>query len=250
MKKGILIATYIIFSYCFAQQKIAYSYIERLSILGKTSPVSANLYPPEGSDKKSGLEIDYNFFGESPVKCPYHFYVCSTRDSLIYLANNQGQINFDIPVAVFNESEIRILEPTLLFACAPDSGTIILKKFDPNNLDPQDYQDTDAVVPVPEKVVLDFADENPSFPGGQVEMQNFISQHLTYPTDDTAAHGTVFIQFVVNADGSITDIVVAKGLIPSLDQEAIRLVSIMPKWIPGTQAGKVCNVRYTIPIKF
>jgi len=111
-------------------------------------------------------------------------------------------------------------------------------------------QDTSRVKT--EEPILDFADIEPEYPGGQAAMQQFIQSHVIYPESSREMNeqGTVYVQFVVNLDGSITEVRVLKGVSDSLDAEAIRVIKLMPNWKPGMQAGKAVRIRYTIPIAF
>jgi protein TonB len=101
---------------------------------------------------------------------------------------------------------------------------------------------------------LQIAEQMPEFPGGQEAMMKFISSNINYPEDmaEAGVGGKVFIEFVVRADGSITDVRVLRGIpaAPSLDSEAVRVVKAMPKWIPGQQGGKPVDVVYRLPIMF
>ena len=93
-------------------------------------------------------------------------------------------------------------------------------------------------------------DPVPSFPGGPTKLIEFIKNNLHYPNEDICAHGRVVVTFYVETDGSITDVEVIRGVDPLLDNEAVRVVKSMPKWIPGTQDGKPVRVKYTIPFTF
>ena len=111
-------------------------------------------------------------------------------------------------------------------------------------------QDTSKVKT--EEPILDFADIEPEYPGGQAAMQQFIQSHVIYPESSREMNeqGTVYVQFVVNLDGSITEVRVLKGVSDSLDAEAIRVIKLMPNWKPGMQAGKAARLRHIIPIAF
>ena len=101
--------------------------------------------------------------------------------------------------------------------------------------------------------VLPVAEQMPEFPGGTVALMNFLAYNIKYPADahEEKAEGRAIIKFVVNADGSVSNISVAKSTgNESLDKEAMRVVSLMPKWKPGTQGGKNVNVRFAVPIAF
>ncbi|ALO16283.1 hypothetical protein L21SP5_02660 [Salinivirga cyanobacteriivorans] len=95
-------------------------------------------------------------------------------------------------------------------------------------------------------------EQMPEFPGGQAELFKYISQNIQYPAiaKENGIQGKVFIQFVVGKDGSITNVTVLRGVDPSLDKEAVRVVKNMPKWKPGKQRGKPVYVRYQVPINF
>jgi TonB family protein len=95
-------------------------------------------------------------------------------------------------------------------------------------------------------------EQNASFPGGQREMNKFLSKNLKYPEKAQRAYvkGRVFLSFIVKSTGEIDDIQVVKGLGFGLDEEAIRIVKAMPKWIPGMQSGKKVNSKFNLPISF
>lgn len=100
--------------------------------------------------------------------------------------------------------------------------------------------------------VYDVVDEMPSFPGGNIAMWNNINSRLKYPVvaEENGIQGRVILTFVVDKDGSITDVKVVKSVDPSLDKEAVRIVESMPKWIPGRQKGVLVKTKYTIPVQF
>ncbi len=93
-------------------------------------------------------------------------------------------------------------------------------------------------------------EDMPSFPGGNV--QKWIAKNVKYPVlaMENGIQGKVYIQFVIERDGSITDVKVLRGVDASLDKEAVRVVKAMPKWKPGKQRGKPVRVSYTLPINF
>jgi len=103
-----------------------------------------------------------------------------------------------------------------------------------------------------EKVIHNIVEQMPSFPGGPSALNAFLSKNLKYPpiAEENGIKGRVTCQFVVERDGSITDVKVVRGVDPSLDREAVRVIKSMPKWIPGKQNGKSVRVRFTCPITF
>ena len=116
-----------------------------------------------------------------------------------------------------------------------------------------------AVVDIPkakeepqEEVVFQVVEEMPQFPGGLSEAMKFLAKNIKYPVEAQQAkiEGRVIVRFVVGRDGSVSDVEVMRGVSPELDAEAVRVVSMMPKWIPGKQRGKAVAVKYTMPIMF
>lgn len=106
--------------------------------------------------------------------------------------------------------------------------------------------DTNAVHP--------FAEKMPQFPGGQAEFTKYLQMNIHYP--DSAKkygrEGTVYVYFVVNKDGRISDVKCMRGVggAPELTEEAIRVIQAMPQWEPGRMNGKAVNVGMTVPIRF
>ena len=100
--------------------------------------------------------------------------------------------------------------------------------------------------------VFFIVEEMPEFPGGQLALRKFIAQAVKYPViaQENGIQGKVFVNFVVGKDGSITGAKIARGVDPSLDKEALRVVNSLPKWKPGKQGGKPVRVSYTVPINF
>lgn len=104
-----------------------------------------------------------------------------------------------------------------------------------------------------DKVYSFVAMENPpKFPGGMAEFYKFLGENINYPEQakQEKVQGNVFISFVVEKDGSISNVKVNRKLGHGTDEEAVRVLNLSPNWIAGTQNGKTVRVRYTIPIKF
>lgn len=95
-------------------------------------------------------------------------------------------------------------------------------------------------------------EQMPSFPGGDTALMEYLSKNVKYPVIaiETGVYGRVVISFLVERDGSITDVKVMKSVDASLDKEAVRVISGMPKWIAGMQNGRKVRVRYTVPVSF
>lgn len=100
--------------------------------------------------------------------------------------------------------------------------------------------------------VYESAEVMPEFPGGQTELLKFVAKRVKYPTEAQrkGAQGRVIVKFVVETNGSISNIHVVKGIDPLLDAEAIRVCTTMPTWAPARQEGKAVRCYYTIPVTF
>ena len=100
--------------------------------------------------------------------------------------------------------------------------------------------------------IFTVVEEMPEFPGGQGELLKYLGKSIKYPViaHENGIQGRVICAFVVNRDGSIVDAEVLRGVDPSLDKEALRVINSMPKWKPGKQRGKPVRVKYTVPVTF
>ena len=103
-----------------------------------------------------------------------------------------------------------------------------------------------------EEIVFTVVENQPEFPGGLIALTNYLQQNVKYPPEAQKAgiKGRVYVSFIVEKDGSLTDIQLMKGLGYGCNEEAIRVVNAMPKWQPGTQSGRPVRVRYNLPIEF
>ena len=104
----------------------------------------------------------------------------------------------------------------------------------------------------PKQLMGDVVEQMPMFPGGPEALFNYLSENITYPKEceDVCVQGRVVVIFVVEKDGSITNAEVVKSVYPPLDEEALRVVKGMPKWIPGMMNGEPTRVKYTVPVTF
>jgi protein TonB len=100
--------------------------------------------------------------------------------------------------------------------------------------------------------VFDVVEEMPSFPGGNGALMQWLNENVKYPVvaQENGVSGRVIVSFVVERDGSITDVQVVRSVDPALDKEAARAVKSMPKWIPGKQNGQAVRVKYNVPVLF
>lgn len=103
-----------------------------------------------------------------------------------------------------------------------------------------------------ENKVFDIVEQQPLFPGGPAALMKYLSENTKYPVvaQENGVQGRVTVQFVVEKDGSISDVHVLRGVDPSLDKEAVRVVKSMPRWTPGKQNGITVRVNYRVPVLF
>lgn len=117
-----------------------------------------------------------------------------------------------------------------------------------------DYVETVEEETVEEEAIpFQFVEEKPSFMGGEANaFSKWVNERLVYPeiAKENGVSGRVTLQFTVNTDGSVSNIKVLRGVDPSLDKEAVRVVSMSPKWTPGKQRDRAVKVTYTFPVIF
>ena len=105
---------------------------------------------------------------------------------------------------------------------------------------------------VVEQEIFTMVEEMPSYPGGEAKLMDYIAKNMRYPqiARESGIQGRVFLNFVVEPDGSLSNVVVARGIGGGCDEEAVRVVKSMPKWKPGKQRGRAVRVSYTLPVNF
>jgi TonB family protein len=143
----------------------------------------------------------------------------------------------------------------ICFVCKP----VIAQETKPDTLIPtkqsnetSSSQQTKSIQEAKEDVIFIKVEEMPEFPGGDVERIRFIQNNLVYPPSarEEGLGGQVIVGFIVEPDGSITDVKILRGVAKILDDEAIRVVKLMPKWKSGIQRNKPVRVIYQMPITF
>ena len=103
-----------------------------------------------------------------------------------------------------------------------------------------------------EVVIFEVVEQMPEFPGGQASLLKYLATRIKYPAiaQENGIQGRVSCSFVVDTDGSLKNIEVIRGIDPSLDREAVRVIREMPKWNPGVQNNMAVAVKYTVPVTF
>ena len=105
---------------------------------------------------------------------------------------------------------------------------------------------------VQEQEIFQIVEEMPSFPGGEAKLMEYVAKNIKYPqiARETGIQGRVFVGFVVEPDGSISNVKLLRGIGGGCDEEAMRVIKSLPKWKPGKQRGKAVRVSYQIPVFF
>ena len=105
---------------------------------------------------------------------------------------------------------------------------------------------------VVEQEIFQIVEEMPSYPGGEGKLMEYVAKNIKYPqiARETGIQGRVFVGFVVEPDGSVSNVKVLRGIGGGCDEEAMRVVKSMPKWKPGKQRGKAVRVSYMLPVNF
>ncbi|WP_336325119.1 M56 family metallopeptidase [Porphyromonas pogonae] len=178
-----------------------------------------------------------------------------------FIVNKDGSLS-DINIArgvdtSLDKEALRVIEGMPKWKPGKQKGEIVRCKFAlpvvyKLNNTKQEKVFKDATAKTKSDGVFEAVDEQPLFPGGTGEMYKFMANTMIYPETAIKANiqGKVIVRYIVNQDGSISDIEVARGVDPVLDAEAVRVIKAMPKWIPGKQNGKPVRVRYTMPVVF
>lgn len=149
----------------------------------------------------------------------------------------------------------------------PQQTTVIeivedeLEIEDDIEIDVEDDQETEVQDYVPveeaeeeqeEQQIFTVVEAMPSYPGGEEAMRRYLSESIEYPqmARESGIQGRVFVTFVVERDGNITDVQILRGIGGGCDEEALRVIKNMPKWAPGKQRGKPVRVQFNMPIMF
>ncbi len=160
------------------------------------------------------------------------------------------QTQFTPPV-IKKDEEVK-KEPPKVEDIQTNTGTETVKGDDKGYVPQIDEPPQQPAVDPEEGKVFSFVEQSPSFPGGEAALMDFLRKNIKYPpiARENGVEGRVLISFVVDKNGNIKDITVKRGIGSGCDEEAIRVVKMMPDWKPGKQNGKSVNVMYNLPISF
>jgi protein TonB len=197
---------------------------------------------------------------------------------LAFAVENDGSANIDQRMVVVKidpinprllkveEPEMPVMKPVMNAMLAPevitdtsrDATTMISTEVLIRTVQNRNVGDTNIVITDPTAIApLDpepaiSVEEMPTFPGGNEALLKLISETIKYPAEaaNNGIQGRVTLRFVVSADGSVKNVEVIRGVHPSIDQEAVRIVSTLPKWKPGKQNGQPVPVWFFVPVTF
>lgn len=160
-------------------------------------------------------------------------------------AEQQVVVKYVAPVIV---DSVKVEDESKLMIADEQVATTVNKEV----VEVVEQKQEEVVEQEKEEEVFVVVEEMPEFPGGTNALRKFLAESVKYPVvaQENGIQGKVYVNFVVNKDGSVSGAKVARGVDPSLDTEALRVVSSMPKWKPGKQRGVPVRVSYTVPISF
>ncbi len=181
------------------------------------------------------------------------------------LVDNRDQIVDEEMIPVTRQEDVVLPPPP------PPQQTItdVLEVLEDNQvvedsptIQEEDVEKVDFSAPIEEVEVVEeepeepqvffIVEDMPEFPGGELALRKYIAENVRYPemAKENDIQGTVYVRFVVDEQGKVTNVEVMRGVDPLLDKEAIRVVQSLPKWKPGKQRGKAVKVSHSVPIKF
>jgi TonB family protein len=157
-----------------------------------------------------------------------------------------SRIEYNVPDSLmFADNKITHLE-IITTSCGHDSTIYVYRKVNGNVI-------REELMEVFGKgQVFTIVEEMPSYPGGENARNRFLAENIFYPKTATnyGIQGTVYVQFILDRNGSVTEAKISRGIGGGCDEEALRVVNMMPKWIPGRQNGKTVRVMFIMPIYF
>jgi protein TonB len=160
----------------------------------------------------------------------------------------EQQMKFTAPVVVTDTTQ----ETGLQTQDDLNNSTVNTAPVDDGNITVDDKVEDKVIETVEAPPVFTIVEEMPAFPGGEEARVKFLQDNMQYPqmAKESGIQGTVYVTFVVDENGKVIDTKVLRGIGGGCDEEAVRVVKIMPKWTPGKQTGKAVRVQFNMPIRF
>ena len=218
-------------------------------------PLAEALITAKLSGSQTIADIDGNFTLEVKKEDIITVRYVGMQDRIIKISKmSQDKLN----IITLTESRDVFGEVAIIRGTAP-----IIKKDTPSEEPKQEKNTNESKTAIIQPAVVSDSTESSkifgaaieemaSFPGGSAALMQYIAKNLRYPNiqGDCNIQGRVIVGFTVNEDGTLSDIKVMKSISPAFDEEAIRVVKSMPKWIPAKQNGKAVKTKYTVPVTF
>lgn len=167
---------------------------------------------------------------------------------------DEKTINTDIktppPTPPVRQNVEKVIEIVDDFTKTTYTGPLF-PEFNPDEII-EDIQEIKIIQPEPDELITSFVDEMPEFPGGTEGLNSYLRREVRYPEvcRQIGISGTVLVQFVVEKDGSISNVKTLVSVYPDLDAEAMRVIAGFPKWKPGKKMNQLMRVYYQVPITF
>ena len=226
---------------------------------------------------KREMEMNLEYMADKGVLCEgidsreyqYHLLRLTYQETAMQLVNNFNMSQLKQRIMMMNKTKSPTLKLAKYLLIFPLSFLLVFanscvnrdKKGGGDEVTemgtPGSTDQPDIIPEVPTPIVDDsevfvVVEDQPEFPGGNAAMMKFLSDNIKYPksAQDNGIQGRVIVNFVVEKDGSLSDVQIVRGEDPALDKEAVRVIEAMPKWKPGTQRGETVRVRYTLPVVF
>lgn len=170
-----------------------------------------------------------------------------------HITNNFQSINIKKRIVMMNRTTTRFGAWKALVAL-PVAALLLMVGCKPAAQEPQQTEtaQTEVTENTPEGEVFQVVEVDPQFEGGLEALYKYLAENIKYPEQakSDGIQGRVFVRFVIEADGSVTNAQVLRGIGGGCDEEALRVVEAMPKWTPGMQQGKPVRVQFNLPITF
>lgn len=218
-----------------------------IMVLAFLYPIISEMLERETNDDKIKVEAK-KVINYSQLSAPPPIELKQPPPEIMEVAPKIKTVKFLQPVAKKDEEVLdEDLIPTMEEMESSQIGT-----SDVEGVDSVVYQEVEYVEPVVVPEVYTFVEQQPEFSGGEAALFAYLNSSVKYPeiAKEVRVQGTVIVKFVVYEDGSIGDVEVIRSVMKALDDEAMRVISGMPKWNPGIQNGRAVKVYFTIPIRF
>lgn len=194
--------------------------------------------------------LEYSFTADDPLDDPELFEILAGDEELSTLLRPENEL------ALAPKAEPK---PAVRLQVVDEEESILPQDEEPietdTNGDMEAMEDNEMEPPPPfdeEAEVFRIVEDMPQFPGGPTEFMKWLTRNLRYPKylEENKVQGKVVAEFIVNVDGSVTDVNIVKSLHPQCDREVLRVLRMMPRWTAGIQNNQPCRTKVCIPVVF